>query len=57
MYSFVGALAHHSLPYPSWEVIPGKPILIFNSPKYAAKKHYKFMDGEAEPTEGHLQVG
>lgn len=36
-FDFAGALAHHNMPYPAWEPVHGKPILIFNQPAYAAK--------------------
>lgn len=35
-FDFAAALAHHNLPYPAWDPLGGRPILIFDLPRYAA---------------------
>ncbi|TVR44431.1 MAG: F0F1 ATP synthase subunit A [Planctomycetota bacterium] len=56
-FSFIGALKHHSLPWPAWDPT-GRPLLIFNSPKYAdyAFKYLKVDPafGTVEPTASQL---
>lgn len=46
-FDFASALAHHNLPYPAWEPLHGKPLLIFDLGLYAAKNHAALQGGTA----------
>lgn len=36
-FDFAAAIAHHNMPYPAWEPLHGKPLLIFDLAGYAQK--------------------
>ena len=57
-YDFMKTLAHHTLPWPAWE-IAHKPLLVFNSAKYA-DLNYKYFSAkpsyaDAQPTAAQLE--
>jgi len=58
-FDFMGALVHHNMPFPAWEVLPGHPFIVFDKARYAAIEigHQKLPAAElaeAEATEEHL---
>lgn len=54
-YDFAAAISHHNMPYPAWEPIHGKPLLIFDLALYATKnqtylnEHYADRVAAADP--------
>lgn len=54
-YDFAAAISHHNMPYPAWEPIHGKPLLIFDLALYASKnqaylnEHYAAQVAAANP--------
>ena len=42
-WDFLAAMKHHNLPYPSWEILHGKPLIVFQ-PEYYAKKNNMTME-------------
>ena len=54
-FDFAAAISHHNMPYPAWEPLHGKPLVIFDLAGYAAKNqgylesHYPAKLAAADP--------